>query len=193
MRSLPLRTVRRQNTNNINPTFRYASDGSLHYAPYANDPRVSHAHGWSSGPTSVLTFYAAGIMLTAAEGRTWVMKPSPGDLRTLAAGFKTGLGSFSANYTVLEEGWVYSFESPVGTSGSLSVERPRCAGVLRLVEMNDASADILVQIERRQRRTGEVTGRIELDGLKGGSWNATLTCFVDSLAISKQIALAKWP
>ena len=193
MRSLPLGTVCRQNTNNINLTFRYTSDGSLHYAPYANDPRVSHAHGWSSGPTSVLTFYAAGIMLTAAEGRTWVMKPSPGDLRTLVAGFKTGLGSFSANYTVLEEGWVYSFESPVGTSGSLSGERPRCAGVLRLVEMNGASADILVQIERRQRRRGEVTGRIELDGLKGGSWNATLTCFEDSFAISKQIALVKWP
>jgi hypothetical protein len=24
----------------------YSADGSLHYAPYRNDPRVSHAHGW---------------------------------------------------------------------------------------------------------------------------------------------------
>jgi hypothetical protein len=121
------------------------------------------------------------------------MKPSPGDLRIVTAGFKTGLGSFSAHYAVLEEGWVYLFESPVGTSGSLSVEHPGCAGVLRLVEMNGASADILVQIKRRQRETGEVAGRIELDGLQGGSWNATLTCFEDSFAISEQIALAKWP
>ena len=121
------------------------------------------------------------------------MKPSPGDLRTVTAGFKTGLGSFSADYAVLEEGWVYLFESPVGTSGSLSVEHPGCAGVLRLVEVNGACADILVKIKRRQRRTGEVAGRIELDGLKGGSWNATLTCFEDSFAISEQIPLVKWP
>ena len=172
-------------------TISYTSDGSLHYAPYANDPRVSHAHGWSSGPTSVLTFYAAGIMITAAEGRTWVMKPSPGDLRTVTAGFKTRLGSFSARYTVLEEGWVYSFESPVGTSGSLSVENPGCAGVLRLVEMDGASEDILVQIERRQWRTGEEAGRIELSGLIGGRWNATLTCFESSPAIFRQIALVE--
>jgi hypothetical protein len=132
-------------------------------------------------------------MLTAAEGRTWVTKPSPGDLRTVTTGFKTGLGSFSADYAVLEEGWVYSFETPVGTSGSLSVEHPGCTGVLRLVEMNGASADIIVQIKRRQRRTGEVANRIELDGLKGGSWNATLTCFEDGFAISEQIALVKWP
>lgn len=130
-------------------------------------------------------------MPTAAEGRTWVMKPSPGDLRTVTAGFKTGLGIFSADYAVLEEGWVYLFESPVGTSGSLSVEHPGCAGVLRLVEMNGASADILVQIKRRQRRTGEVADRIELDGLKGGTWKATLTCFENSFAISEQIAFGE--
>ena len=29
--------------------------GELHYAPYSNDPRISHAHGWATGPTSSLT------------------------------------------------------------------------------------------------------------------------------------------
>ena len=32
----------------------YSTDGSLHYAPYTNDPRISHAHGWATGPTSTL-------------------------------------------------------------------------------------------------------------------------------------------
>ncbi|RDX56111.1 Six-hairpin glycosidase [Lentinus brumalis] len=33
----------------------YSVTGELHYAPYANDPRISHAHGWATGPTSSLT------------------------------------------------------------------------------------------------------------------------------------------
>ena len=33
----------------------YSTSGKLHYAPYTNDPRISHAHGWATGPTSSLT------------------------------------------------------------------------------------------------------------------------------------------
>lgn len=33
----------------------YSVTGELHYAPYRNDPRISHAHGWATGPTSSLT------------------------------------------------------------------------------------------------------------------------------------------
>ena len=33
----------------------YSTTGELHYAPYSNDPRISHAHGWATGPTSSLT------------------------------------------------------------------------------------------------------------------------------------------
>ena len=32
----------------------YSVTGSLHYAPNSNDAWISHAHGWSSGPTSSL-------------------------------------------------------------------------------------------------------------------------------------------
>ena len=32
----------------------YSTNGELHYAPYTNDPRVSHAHGWATGSTSTL-------------------------------------------------------------------------------------------------------------------------------------------
>ncbi|KAK5673753.1 hypothetical protein LTS12_029753, partial [Elasticomyces elasticus] len=39
----------------------YSTDGSLQYAPYTNTPRVSFAHGWSTGPTAALTFYTGGM------------------------------------------------------------------------------------------------------------------------------------
>ncbi|KAF1961374.1 Six-hairpin glycosidase [Byssothecium circinans] len=50
----------------------YATNGSLHYAPYDNDARISHAHGWATGPTSALTFLGAGLRVTSALGRTWL-------------------------------------------------------------------------------------------------------------------------
>ncbi|RAL58092.1 hypothetical protein DID88_009809 [Monilinia fructigena] len=56
----------------------YSTDGTLHYAPYANDPRVSHAHGWSTGPTSALTFHGAGLMVTSGAGKTWSVAPNLG-------------------------------------------------------------------------------------------------------------------
>jgi hypothetical protein len=151
----------------------YASDGSLHYAPYTNDPRVSHAHGWSTGPTGILTFYAAGIMASGAEGRTWVMKPSPGDLKTVEAGFKTGIGEFAAKYVAKRLGWEYSFQAPVGTRGALSVEYPKCGGILSIMEVSGACKGINLKI--KSKRT-EDNGRIEVDGLVGGNWKATFAC-----------------
>lgn len=100
----------------------YSTNGSLHYAPYQNDPRVSHAHGWATGPTSTLTFLAAGVRLTSAAGKTWQMEPSLGGLGSIEAGYVTPLGSFSASWTVSRRGW-YSgkFEVPRHTSGTLVI------------------------------------------------------------------------
>ena len=33
----------------------YSTNGDLRYAPYANAARISHAHGWSTAPTGLLT------------------------------------------------------------------------------------------------------------------------------------------
>ena len=43
-------------------------------------PYMSHAHGWSSGPTSALTFYTLGIHPTAPQGSSYEVIPHPGDL-----------------------------------------------------------------------------------------------------------------
>jgi hypothetical protein len=98
----------------------YSTTGSLHYAPYDNDARVSHAHGWATGPTSALTFFGAGLQLITSVGQTWLVQPRLGSLTRLTAGYETPLGQFSADWTAPDANIVAGyFETPVGTSGTL--------------------------------------------------------------------------
>lgn len=101
----------------------YASDGELHYAPYTNDPRVSHAHGWATGPTSTLTFYFAGIKLLDAGGRVWEISPVLGGLEDVDAGFSTNLGEFSSQVTAAGDGSVGGLQisTPPGTIGTVKL------------------------------------------------------------------------
>jgi hypothetical protein len=155
----------------------YATDGSLHYAAYTDDSRISHAHGWSSGPTSALSFHAAGLGLVSAQGKIWAMTPQPGDLETVEAGFETGLGLFSARFKVDGSGWQYIFQTPKGTSGSLSVERPECDGVLSLVSSDIGSENRTMIVEGYPlAEQPPVKERIVITELQGGDWDATLTC-----------------
>jgi hypothetical protein len=97
----------------------YSTNGSLHYEPYSNDPRVSHAHGWSTAPTSILTFKGVGIQLTGGGGQGWTIAPSLGGLDSIEAGFQSPLGTFSASWTQNSGGLDGDFETPQGTTGSL--------------------------------------------------------------------------
>ncbi|KUL86953.1 hypothetical protein ZTR_05295 [Talaromyces verruculosus] len=109
----------------------FSTDGSLHYAPYTNGARVSHAHGWSTGPTSALVFYAAGIQVIEGGGATWVIAPQPGNLTSVDAGYTTLLGSFSVTFRCSERDDVYqsfAFTTPQKTSGTVRI--PGATGVL---------------------------------------------------------------
>lgn len=99
----------------------YAADGSLVYAPYENDARISHAHGWSTGPTGALSQYVAGIHLTAGAGSEWRIEPLLGDLTTVISGMSTTLGRFSVDITADGDGTItsFSFETPGGTTGDV--------------------------------------------------------------------------
>jgi hypothetical protein len=98
----------------------YSTNGNLHYSPYANDARVSHAHGWATGPTSALTFLGAGIQLTTAIGKRWLIQPRLGSLKRVTAGYETPLGEFSASWTTADGGGITGdFSTPTGTSGTL--------------------------------------------------------------------------
>ncbi|SMR49452.1 unnamed protein product [Zymoseptoria tritici ST99CH_3D1] len=109
----------------------YSSTGELHYAPYTNDPRVSHAHGWATGPTSTLTFEVGGLKLLSAGGATWEVAPRLGGLRMVDTGFSTSLGQFAVEVNATASGQItgFMFSTPDGTSGRVSL--PGVSGMLR--------------------------------------------------------------
>ncbi|KAJ5577446.1 uncharacterized protein N7459_006410 [Penicillium hispanicum] len=131
----------------------YSTDGSLHYAPYTNDPRISHAHGWSTGPTAALTTYAAGIQLTGPAGNTWKIAPLPGNLTIVDAGLATSRGTFSVVFERSADGGYnrLSFQTPSSTSGEVSL--PGACGELR---------------SKTGQRVKLVNGAVTR--LQGGSW-----------------------
>ncbi|KAL2856125.1 Six-hairpin glycosidase-like protein [Aspergillus pseudodeflectus] len=130
----------------------YTTDGSLRYGPYGNDARISHSHAWSSGPTAVLSRYTAGIQVTGG-GSTWTMAPSPGDLRSVDAGFTTAFGKFSVSMRLAKGGSYssFSFTAPVGTLGT--------------VRLNGVRGNL---VSSRRERIKLVNG--SASGVGGGRW-----------------------
>ncbi|EPQ55724.1 Six-hairpin glycosidase [Gloeophyllum trabeum ATCC 11539] len=96
----------------------FTANGSLSYRGYNYDPSyTSHAHGWSSGPTSALTFYVLGLTITAPQGRTWSVAPHPSGLPRAEGGFSTGLGWFGVKWWEGEGGFTVEVDVPEGTQG----------------------------------------------------------------------------
>ncbi|KAI0465648.1 alpha-L-rhamnosidase [Xylaria cf. heliscus] len=109
----------------------FATNGSALYPVYEYDPRVSHAHGWSTAPTSILTFLASGLTLTSAAGQTWKVSPALGGLKTIQAGYETPLGKFATSWTDDIWGFSGTFVTPDLTSGTLVI--PLVAGSRTMV------------------------------------------------------------
>lgn len=111
-----------------NSTFNegYDVSGALHYPAYEDDARISHAHGWSTGPLIALSNYAAGLHVV--NSTTWVVHPQPGNLTEIDAGFTTAIGTFAANYTVNGngKGATYTFQTPPKTTGTVILDIPGC-------------------------------------------------------------------
>jgi hypothetical protein len=146
----------------------YDSTGGLHYAPYKNDPVINFSHGWSTGPTSTLTFLVAGIKLTSAGGQTWKIAPALGDLTVVKAGFSTSLGWFEAKTTATATGAVtIDFETPKGTSGVVSVDTGAISGTLTLHPKSWCGDDIVVVVVAN----GDGI-RVEIDDIPGGIYEA---------------------
>jgi hypothetical protein len=97
----------------VNGTFGYRSERGYGYDP----SYVSHAHGWSSGPTSALTEFVVGLSVTEPAGRTWSLRPQFGDLKNAEAGFTTWIGKFQAKWAKTASGYTLSFSMPTSTSG----------------------------------------------------------------------------
>lgn len=148
----------------------YSTTGELHYAPYLNDARISHAHGWATGPTSSLTSYVAGVQLLTAGGATWRIAPSLGNLKIADAGFSTNLGFFGAKTQVSDGRLVIELEAPQGTSGELKFPLPACKGKLVLQNLGGGCGDKVVEV------TEANVGSVSFAGLKGGKWKAVFEC-----------------
>ena len=80
----------------------YRVDGYIHYPAYWADARNSHAHGWSSGPTSALMQGILGIELTSPLGATWKIRPQLTKWLSYATGgFATRLGKFEVSISLM--------------------------------------------------------------------------------------------
>ena len=105
----------------------YLANGSFGYRNsrgYDYDSSyVSHAHGWSSGPTSALTEWVLGLRITDRAGSQWTMAPQFADLAFAEGGFTTVLGKFSGAWEVQRNasGTYYSANvtTPAGTVGQI--------------------------------------------------------------------------
>lgn len=101
----------------------YLADGTFGYRSdrgYSNDESyVSHAHGWSAGPTSALTNYVLGLSVTSPLGLTWKIAPQFGDLKTVEGGFTTSLGKFQVSWKRKPDEYTLRFSVPEGTRGDL--------------------------------------------------------------------------
>ncbi|KAJ3575453.1 hypothetical protein NPX13_g4031 [Xylaria arbuscula] len=122
----------------------YLEDGSFAYRfnrGYSDPSYTSHAHGWSSGPTSALTNYVLGLEVTGPAGQEWSFAPQLGDLEFAEGGFTTSLGKFQASWAITEAGKSYSFNisTPEGTKGSVLLPQVSDARVANITIDGKAS------------------------------------------------------
>lgn len=151
-------------------------DGSFEYrigpnATYGTDASyISHSHSWSTGPTSALTKYIAGLDVTGPGGKTWVFAPQFGLLTFAEAGFTTKLGAFRSRWILntigsvadpIPDGYNVTLSAPNGTSGVL--ELPLLKGTALIVTANNKTMEDVIEGGKSARLT-----------LPGGSWNITV-------------------
>ncbi|CAG8304352.1 unnamed protein product [Penicillium salamii] len=105
----------------------YLQNGTFGYRMnrgYGYDPSyVSHAHGWSAGPTSALTEYVVGLSVVSPLGLEWKIAPQFGDLDFASAGFVTSLGIFEASWKKRStgHGYVLDFTVPKSSVGKITL------------------------------------------------------------------------
>ncbi|KAI1278243.1 Six-hairpin glycosidase-like protein [Xylaria sp. FL0933] len=141
----------------------YLEDGSFAYRfnrGYPDPSYTSHAHGWSSGPTSALTNHVVGLAVTGPAGQMWSLAPQFGDLQSAEGGFTTILGKFRASWAVGDDGTSYSvnISTPVNTKGSLLLPRVRDAQKAEITIDGQAG---VYEIETVNKLTGYA---VTLDG-----------------------------
>ncbi|KAH7378571.1 Six-hairpin glycosidase [Cadophora sp. MPI-SDFR-AT-0126] len=153
----------------------YDANGVLTWPGYEYDQRVSHAHGWATGPTSALTFYTAGLQILSAGGKTWRIAPGLANLSRAEAGFETPLGQFSVSTKKGSRGEVsVSFSTPAGTSGEVWIPKPNCKALLSLQCPGQRGRHMPMWDTGKK---GSLNERyLIVDNLPTGNWQAEVKC-----------------
>jgi hypothetical protein len=83
---------------------------------------MSAAHGWSTGPTSALTFYVLGIRPTTATG-AYDIAPETGDLASAQGSLKTPLGDITVSWRhdVQTRSFTEDLHAPTAAVGHVEV------------------------------------------------------------------------
>ncbi|OBZ74807.1 hypothetical protein A0H81_05206 [Grifola frondosa] len=120
----------------------FTANGSLYYRSYDgysyDASYTSHSHGWSSGPTSALTYYVLGLTVTAPQGLTWSVAPHLSGLDAAEGGFETPLGWFGVKWSSSKTGFTLSVETPQGTTGIIHLP---IDGAVKVDGRSTATAD----------------------------------------------------
>ncbi|KAH9921973.1 Six-hairpin glycosidase-like protein [Epithele typhae] len=169
----------------------YSTTGELHYAPYVNDPRISHAHGWATGPTSSLTMYVAGIQILSDAGATWAIVPQAGDLTFADAGFQTARGLFSSKWSVENN----TFTLSIRMLARLILVAAFAAGVAAVPYQEyilAPSSRTVRPVSIFQTDGPSTTPEALLDGNIGSGGNLTLNAFNASVTYDFGKNIAGW-
>ncbi|KAL0486728.1 hypothetical protein AKO1_001581 [Acrasis kona] len=82
---------------------------------------MSHAHGWSTGPTSALTFYSLGLKIDGNDFVDWSFIPHVGDLSFVEGQITNSLGSYKANWSLQDGVFNGLVKVPKDTKGEIGI------------------------------------------------------------------------
>ncbi|OKL58657.1 hypothetical protein UA08_06328 [Talaromyces atroroseus] len=190
----------------------YDISGALHYPAYADDARISHAHGWSTGPLTALSTYLAGLQVL--NSTNWIVYPRPGDLSNVEAGFELSYGSYAAILKVNKSSttaWApsfpasssYWFSTPEGSTGSIILDIPRYDAKITIVSTGRSESKGFFWTREVNAWVGganprgisfwgpqdSTNGTLEVSGLSGGSGSRPF--LGDDIHISPKRSLPK--
>ncbi|KAL9054478.1 MAG: hypothetical protein Q9162_004124 [Coniocarpon cinnabarinum] len=161
----------------------YLANGSFGYRNYQgysyDSSYVSHAHGWSSGPTSALTNYILGLDVTAPAGKEWSLAPrvEGSGLSFVEGGFVTSLGKFQAGWNATDDGGVEVWWSvPETTNGVVTVPMGCVNATVRLSSDGEEAKE--VRDGDKGVNTGLTVGRSAWMSVSmgGGAGHVTVAC-----------------
>jgi Bacterial alpha-L-rhamnosidase 6 hairpin glycosidase domain/Bacterial alpha-L-rhamnosidase C-terminal domain len=144
----------------------YRTDGSSDYS----GSYMSAAHGWSTGPTSALTFYLLGISPAADGGSAYRVAPHPGGVGRAEGQLTTPAGVIAVSWRDRGRGaFDLTVGAPGGAVGEISVPVPE--GGAFVVRVDGRTAWDRTSRAYSARQDG---GYVHLTGVPAGSRTVTV-------------------